>query len=286
MSKLIKICLLGLLLISVSFFVPSNIRAQTPQPNINQNQNQVVIPNSNYSNINDLEKKVDSYRNENYQKAIKVAEEAGNKADKLIDWLIKIAALLGLMIVLAAVITGWDWKRLEGSLRKHVASAKENAATVAKIASRAIEKEKLLQKEIGEFMKLKKELDGAKTSSKNDIVKLREKIDEGLQKIEKTISEIESLRNSANFISNATVYPSAAGSPNVVSAVGTDLSSYFSTPIGSASVPLATNLVTSTERCMKCGKNKNPLTDFGPINLTDEYVAGGRICNECKQRGL
>ncbi|MBI2315384.1 hypothetical protein HYU93_05020 [Candidatus Daviesbacteria bacterium] len=181
------------------FFLANTIYSQSPQENT-----QAATSSSIQSEINYLRNQVESIKKDNYDYSIKSAENAGLKADRLLNWLVGIATIFGVIIALVAFVVGGDLAAKLRELRLYVKAAKKNASLIETIAKEAGEKGEQLSKEIKELQDIKKNIDNSKSKSTEQEIKISELIN----KAQGTISEIQSLNNSATLISGTTIpYP-------------------------------------------------------------------------------
>jgi ElaB/YqjD/DUF883 family membrane-anchored ribosome-binding protein len=248
-----KKLLLSFIVATLVFFNPIKaISAQTPSAVINP----TINPDQSNEEINSLRAEVEALRNENYQNAIKKADDITAKADRLLNWAAGIATIFGIAIATVAFAIGGDWIRLLGSLRGHVESAKRNAQTINEIAGQALKKKVELEKEKKKFVNLLKELGKASTKSQKDMETLQERVQQSLEIVEGKISEIDVLNNSANFISNATAYPS--------SIPGTAVGTFPFAPEGAS--------LSYFKICASCNLVKDQ----------QEFEKNSVVCNSCK----
>src|SRR3989344_2871485 len=236
------------------FLLPSPVWAQTP------GTKQVPIPTTSPSpqiNINDLNIKVDKLRDENYQNAITRADDAGKKADRLLNWIVGITTILGVVLALITFIIGGSFINSLRELRTHVNAARKNASLIAALSRKAEQKGQELQKEIAAIKKKQEE-------SKGKLQTQEKEIDSLINKAQGTISEITALKSSANFISNASYSPSASYPASFGGTI----------PMGSPSESVST----SAEKCDTCHK---PLDLLESILGTTRAIAGKKICRTC-----
>jgi len=225
----------------------SSCSRRNPYPTISPNTIQVAE-----TSISELNLKVDKLRDENYQKAIKVADEAGEKADKLLNWIVSIATIFGVALAFITFVIGGSLINGLRELRAHVNAARKNALFVAALSKQAQEKGEELKKEMEEIKKKQDE-------SKGKIEAQGKEMDTLISKAQGTIADISALKNSANFISGAS-YPPYTGTA----------------PMG---FPSYGNSSPSVEKCDKCGK---------PINYAEHmsynipwFSVGETLCLNC-----
>lgn len=202
-----------------------------------------------------LKAEIEKLRGENYQHAIKVAEQAGQKADRLLNWLVGLATFFGFIILIVTFTLGKNIFDLLNELRAHAKAAKKSAQVIEGLATKAQQKGEQLTAEISQIQSLKEELTHSKDKTKEQELKLTNLINQA----QGTISDIQSLKNSATLVSGATLAYPPYGTVNVVE------------PIGPSTLDL-------TKKCKKCG---TPL----PLN-TEGYTSYGDpdICFACKMR--
>lgn len=211
------------------------IKTSTSPAVINQNQ------------IDNLRTQFEAIRSENYERAVKGAEDAGKKADYLLNGIVAITALVGFVILVITFTVLRDIYSLKNQLNLQVDNARKTLQSVNSLYTKAETKFGVLLPKLEKAWKKPKE--GEET--KDEIKKL---IDEA----KGTISEIRSLKNSASFASGASLsYPPYGGTVT------------YTEPIG----PFTNQ---NTKKCRKCG---NPL----PAN-PEGYVAYGDpdLCWQCK----
>lgn len=208
-----------------------------------------------------LEQQVQDLRNENYQIAIKTAEDAGNKADRFLSTMGIIATIYGVLFAAITLFAGGNVIAAVRDLRVYGKSAKKNA----------VETEKIYKKAASIFSDLKKK-EKDTTGSK----KTQRQLESILGEAKNELSQIQSLKSSAAFISNATPsYPSIgsgyAGSGGGGGATGP------SGPYISAAGGVGIGYMT----CSKCGQFKND-SEFDQM---EQYTILP-VCKECRKKGF
>lgn len=168
------------------------------------------------SEIERIKDRVDKIRDEQYQHAIKVAEDSGHKADRLLNWLVGLATFFGFIILIVTFTIGKNIFDLLNELRAHAKAAKKSAQTIEGLATKAQQKGEQLVAEISAIKSLKKELTHSKDKTKEQELKLTDLLNQA----QGTISEIQSLKSSAALVSGATLAYPPYGTVNVVEPAG------------------------------------------------------------------
>lgn len=264
-----KFILLSFLFFNLYIFLNTTILAQntaTTSSNISPDREENILLRR------ELEDKINELRSENYQHAIKVAEDAGSKADRLLNWLVAFFTITGVTLTIATYLVGKDFSSKLKDLNKHLQDGKKNANLIAEIARKAENEGEKLKSIITEidttFLQYKKELLESKKSKESDIKNLEKKIEQLKASAEGTISDITMLKNSATILANPspyydTVSPSG-GTINLFEPEGV-------APVGAG--------LTEIHTCKNCGKF---ISDFEtPLTAT---AKNEKICEECKNK--
>lgn len=205
---------------------------------------------------------IDKLRDENYQRAIKSAEQAGEKADSFINAVVGLATIFGLVLTVVSVVFGGSIFTLIHKLDAQVARAKKGANFVDRLFDEAKQQQSKLQQEFSSLETKSKELEGlaesGKSKDRKEIESIKTKVIEiqkVTQQVQGTINELRSLRNSARYVSGATGSAVNVGdigmvgiaSPGSAGVTGAGI------PYGSgfAGVSLAGNRV-----CKYCGRSE------------------------------
>lgn len=203
--------------------------------------------------IKSLETQIQDVRSESYQNAIKTAENAGNKADRLLDWLVAMSTIGGIFLTLFIFIVGGSFINTLRVLNGYADAAKKSAIAIDDKFKQADEIYKNMQ---------------TKNEKITDTTKNSKAI---LEEQKEALNEIKILRNSANFISNATPsYPSGTvgGSTGIFGGWG-------------ATGPTGPSIGTTISRlnvCRKCGRSKLA-EDF---SIAQQYSVNP-ICKSCER---
>lgn len=210
------------------------------------------------NDLDQLTTEIEKLKDENYKRAIAAAENAAGHADRLILWITGIATIYGLLLAFFSLIVGVDFTRKLKELEGHVKAAKKKAELIVGLSGRAQKKGNELNKLITEIKK-----------TKGETSRQREKIDNLLNKAQGTINEIESLKTSASFISEA-----SGVSGNIVS---------FPATAGNNG-----SIVNIADICSECGKELSPLEDImGGFGLSSGAMKlGPKLCRGCSGKEM
>lgn len=272
--------IIGLILFLVITLAPRVSAAATssqqkPTPTVIQVSQSSTLE----SELELIQKAVSALRDENYERAIRAAEQAGDKADRFINTVVGLATIFGLVLTAVSVVFGGSIATLIAKLNAHVSRAKKGADLVDKLYGEAKGKLPTLKKTLTELEAKAKELEGleaGKTKDRKELDAIKSKIAEiqrATEQAQGTINEIQTLRNSARYVTGPTG-PSGAtiGTMNV-----------GDTGIGSGYAGISL-----TER--KCKYCRRPESDFwgdesqGVGGLLSQFYSE-YVCPDCRRLG-
>lgn len=275
--------IMGLILFLVVTLAP-RVSAATPssQEKPTTTITQVSPSSTLNSEIELLQNAVVKLRDENYERAIRAAEQAGDKADRLINTVVGLATIFGLVLTVVSVVFGGSIVTLIAKLNAHVSRAKKGADLVDKLYGEAKGKLPTLKKTLTELETKAKELEdleAGKTKDRKEIDAIKSKITEiqrATEQAQGTINEIQTLRNSARYVTGPTG-PSGAtiGSMN---AGDTGIGS------GYAGVSL------TGRKCKHCGRSESDFWGGEALGtgivggLLSQYL-GEYVCPDCRRLG-
>lgn len=210
-----------------------------------------------------LANRVDQLGNDQYQHAINVAEEAGQKADSILNWMASFATIFGFIILVITFTVGKNLYDSLKELRAHARAAKKSSQAIDNLAIEAQAKGEQLAMEVSEIQTLKKTLAGSNSKTQEK----EQQLDKLLEQAQGTISDIQALKNSATMVSGATLsYP----------------------PVGTFTVADGFGAVTGPRgpmrKCIKCG-NELPLSYQGSIGYGYAGISNADICLYCSVGG-
>jgi len=223
----------------------------------------------NPDSISKLETQIELIRNENYQQAIQSAQDAASKADRLLNWLVALFTFSAGGIAIIAFLVGKDLNSKLKELGTHVVAARKNAERISQItkqAERMDGKLKTTFKDLDEtLVQYRKEISSTKKVKETDLTELENKIETLKATAAGTVSQIEALKNSATFLSNATY-----GLPITSGAVS------LTEPLGATE---SLNDLT-TSFCSRCYK---PIaSDTGSLGVY--HLGQQEFCDECESK--
>ncbi len=271
----------------VMVIAAESVKKSTPSPSVVVAQIS-PIPTTN-SEVQHLQDQVDKIRDENYQHAIKSAEQTGEKANNLINIVVGLATIFGFILTAASVIFGGNIFKLIRKLDAQVARAKKGADFIDKLSSEAKSIQSKLKQERTDLDKKLKELEileSGKSKDRKDIETIKVKIAE-IQKItaqaQGTFSELQALQNSARYVSGTTGSNINLGDIGVSGDYG-----------GYAGISLANRV------CKYCGRSEqefvNPYSGavsvaepIGPMGLSGptlgSQILDDYVCPTCRSLG-
>lgn len=223
--------------------------------------------------INQLSDEVSRLRDEDYQRAIKSADDAGIKADRVLNYLVGIATVSGIVFAAFAFMVGGDVVKMRRTIKLSVDE-------VQKITKTTRAESEKLKEQVVEVAKTKDELSVILTTAKDEKEEQKKLIedktkafDTALSKAMGTISNIGALGTSANFISLAS---GATGPAGPLGGAGT---------IGGLGPTWPTVSLDPAEvRCKYC---KRFISFAGTYSNMEEYLRSvDAVCDSCRAQGL
>ena len=244
---------------TLSFFLTAILFVVVPVKQISAQEESTVSDQPvaiSKEEIPDLQDQINELRSENYQAAIRVAENAGNKADRFLDITLKFITILSLgislVIGIASFVVGKNFFNLITEMRVYAKNAKENASRISQFTKDAEAKLNEMKNIVKKSAKKEKDLNDTQKVKKS--AKKEKDLNDTLEKVNQVINEVRALSNSANFISNATQYPGTLGT-----SASASVSPSAGTPTGSFGT------------CDRCGQYR----------MLNHLVFGGNVCGNC-----
>ena len=158
--------------------------------------------------VTKLEAQLELIRNENYLKAIQSAQDTSNHADRLLSGFTNLMSIIGVVIAIIAFLVGKDIRSKLSELGKHAEFARKNAEMVSSFVQEAEVKVKQLTDTIKDYddtlRRYKSQISTTARASEANIAELEGRIDALRTAAIGTVSQLEALKTSADFVSNAT----------------------------------------------------------------------------------
>jgi len=162
------------------------------------------------SQIATLQAQVQEYRDENYQVAIHSADDAGQKADRVVNYALALATIIGLIIALVTYFFG-DMRATKNKLDQYLHYANKSVEKIKEMSAEAIEEaekvSKQAQKMDKQFEKVEQQVasisiaEEQSTKSQEEIKIVEQNIKQMRQENMGTITSADALQRSAYSVS-------------------------------------------------------------------------------------